>query len=259
MWSRKLLAFQCQRQRQRQQQRKDGCPDGTSTARAGFRFVGLLLAGVWHSLSGDLPPPPPAPAWPRARPENSDAGTDRSCHHCNPGRRPCPLEGASRFFFSSSRPLTPEQTYTSGRTPLGPLPSCHCAVSCLVSPCDSAPKTADCRPPTVDDCRPLAPDPSLARPSLQASKLPWNRQPLDPLIQASCSRPTSPGSNRQPLLPESQPRLGNSSREQSSRLSFFSPSSRDSLSSALRLHYMSPQSLLCPSISRGSRKHASQD
>lgn len=143
--------------------------------------------------------------------------------------------------------------------PLGPLPSCHCAVSCLVSPCDSAPKTADCRPPTVDDCRPLAPDPSLARPSLQASKLPWNRQPLDPLIQASCSRPTSPGSNRQPLLPESQPRLGNSSREQSSRLSFFSPSSRDSLSSALRLHYMSPQSLLCPSISRGSRKHASQD
>lgn len=158
MWSRKLLAFQCQRQRQRQQQRKDGCPDGTSTARAGFRFVGLLLAGVWHCLSGDLPPPPPAPAWPRARPENSDAGTDRSCHHCNPGRRPCPLEGASRFFFSSSRPLTPEQTYTSGRTPLGPLPSCHCAVSCLVSPCDSAPKTADCRPPTVDDCRPLAPD-----------------------------------------------------------------------------------------------------
>lgn len=143
--------------------------------------------------------------------------------------------------------------------PLGPLPSCHCAVSCLVSPCDSAPKTADCRPPTVDDCRPLAPDPSLARPSLQASKLPWNRQPLDPLIQASCSRPTSPGSNRQPLLPESQPRLGNSSREQSSRLSFFSPWSRDSLSSALRLHYMSPQSLLCPSISRGTRKHASQD
>lgn len=34
--------------------------DGTSTARAGFRFVGLLLAGVWHSLSGDLPPPPQA-------------------------------------------------------------------------------------------------------------------------------------------------------------------------------------------------------
>lgn len=224
---------------------------GCSWQASGIAFLAFL--GISH------PHRRPCPAWPRARPENSDAGTDRSCHHCNPGRRPCPLEGASRFFFSSSRPLTPEQTYTSGRTPLGPLPSCHCAVSCLVSPCDSAPKTADCRPPTVDDCRPLAPDPSLARPSLQASKLPWNRQPLDPLIQASCSRPTSPGSNRQPLLPESQPRLGNSSREQSSRLSFFSPSSRDSLSSALRLHYMSPQSLLCPSISRGSRKHASQD
>lgn len=196
--------------------------DGTSTARAGFRFVGLLLAGVWHCLSGDLPPPTagPCPAWPRVRPENSDTGTDRSCHHCNPGRHPCPLEGGplspSRFFFSSSRPLTPEQTYTSGRTP-PPLPSCHCAVSCLVFPCDSASKTADCRLSTVDDCRPLAPDPSLAR-----LKLPGIVNPSIRLIHASSSRPTSPGSNRQPLLPESQPRLGNSSREHSSRLFFLS-------------------------------------
>lgn len=122
----------------------------------------------------------------------------------------------SRFFFSSSRPLTPEQTYTSGRTP-PPLPSCHCAVSCLVFPCDSASKTADYRLSTVDDCRPLAPDPSLAR-----LKLPGIVNPSIRLIHASSSRPTSPGSNRQLLLPESQPRLGNSSREHSSRLFFLS-------------------------------------
>lgn len=195
--------------------------DGTSTARAGFRFVGLLLAGVWHSLSGDLQPPPQAlvPPGRESALRFPMRATDRSCHHCNPGRCPCPLEGGplspSRFFFSSSRPLTPEQTYTSGRTP-PPLPSCHCAVSCLVFPCDSASKTADCRLST-DDCRPLASDPSLARP-----KLPGIVNPSIRLIHASSSRPTSPGSNRQPLLPESQPRLGNSSREHSSRLFFLS-------------------------------------
>lgn len=190
-----------------------GWTAGLGLSGCSWQASGIAFLGISHPTAG------PCPAWPRVRPENSDAGTDRSCHHCNPGRRPCPLEGGplspSRFFFSSSRPLTPEQTYTSGRTP-PPLPSCHCAVSCLVFPCDSASKTADCRL-TVDDCRPLAPDPSLARPTLPGIVNPSIR-----LIHASSSRPTSPGSNRQPLLPESQPRLGNSSREHSSRLFFLS-------------------------------------
>lgn len=147
-----LAFFQCQRQQQRMDRM-----DGTSTARAGFRFVGLLLAGVWHCLSGDLPPPTagPCPAWPRVRPENSDAGTDRSCHHCNPGRRPCPLEGPPQpvpvLFFIVTSVDARTNIYIRSHPPAAAIVPLCCLLSCFPLRL----RIENCRLPTVD-CRRLS-------------------------------------------------------------------------------------------------------
>lgn len=66
---------------------------GLGLSGCSWQASGIAFLGISH------PHRRPCPAWPRARPENSDAGTDRSCHHCNPSRRPCPLEGRPGSFF----------------------------------------------------------------------------------------------------------------------------------------------------------------
>jgi hypothetical protein len=216
-------------------------------------------SGTCIALSGDLPPPPQALSRLAESPlENSDAATDRSMPSLQPGRHPCPPLGPIRgrpsavqvlfFFFivTSIGSMTPEQTYTSGRTPparcIVPL---RCLLSC--SPCDSASKTADCRP--------LAPYPSLARPSSL------------PALESSTPLSAYPRLLLPPDFSRLQPRntttgVAAETRTQLTRAiispRLFSPSSRDSLFSAFNPHYMSPQSLLYPSISRGSREHDPQ-